>query len=84
MIEEEPESLEEIGEALYSFTEKIGESKVFNFEKFSSQVEQMLAQSSPEDIEKLKDEEYDQLLSFILASNKGIDEFLREVEDSEK
>ena len=44
----------------------------------------MLAQSSPEDIEKLKDEEYDQLLSFILASNKGIDEFLREVEDSEK
>lgn len=44
----------------------------------------MLVQSSPEDIEKLKDEEYDQLLSFILASNKDIDEFLREVEDSEK
>ena len=69
MLVKNPSSVEEMEEALFSFTEKIGEDWVFNFEKFSSEVAGMLEETSPEEILELEEEDYEKLLSFILASN---------------
>lgn len=44
----------------------------------------MISETTIEEIDVLKDEEYEQLLNFILGSNRDIDEFLRTVEDVEK
>ena len=69
MLVKNPSSVEEMEEALFSFTEKIGGDWVFNFDKFASEVAGMLEETSPEEILELEEEDYEKLLSFILASN---------------
>ena len=43
-----------------------------------------MSSASYEDIKSLNDEEYEQLLNLILASNKEVDDLLRQIEDDEK
>lgn len=79
------EEIEKLESTIRHFTTEISEfEEKFDYKQFATEVEELMGKVEKDEIQDLKDEDYEELVNYLLASNERIDTLLQKIEDQEK